>query len=507
MEYFHSRNIVLQGHFRNTTTELLPLSFISTSSDDNNEDNEDNKQILELYATRDSTIAVVSKNELSQSLLFKIEDCSALNTLYKSLKKLLLFKFLENDIMMEILAQANLKEFTAGSKVELEDKNHRALFIIKSGIAEIDGESFSENLLKEGSCIGEYLFLEDVIDQPSVIAKKHVECWWLTRETIIKTIPPKILEWIKKKYSYKNININLSQLKILKKLESELSKLIFLVEDGAGMKFVVKTINRNKLSHAHQKKSTIIERKCNLIVNSPMIVDCINCISDKYRIYSFYEYVESRSLRTLLKSTYTLSENEIKYYFASMILILESIHKHNIVYRTLSTSKFLITPQGYLKLKDFNNVKITKRRTYTVTGEVYYMAPEMILGKGYCFSIDLWGLGIILYEMVFSERPFITKENNSYSVFGDILQGNFAIPNLETAKGAVSIIKQLLSVNPLNRGTLDSLKHEEWLCDIDWKGISNLTCVQEIECDLEADQYQIEENYLLNVIDALETLA
>jgi len=45
-------------------------------------------------------------------------------------------------------------------------------------------------------------------------------------------------------------------------------------------------------------------------------------------------------------------------------------------------------------------------KTQTVLGTPNYMAPEIMLGKGYSYEVDLWSLGILLYETLCSKLPF-----------------------------------------------------------------------------------------------------
>lgn len=60
----------------------------------------------------------------------------------------------------------------------------------------------------------------------------------------------------------------------------------------------------------------------------------------------------------------------------------------------------MVDVDGYPKLIDFGTAKIVKGRAYSVLGTPHYMAPEVLLGRGYDFSADLWALGIMLYEFI-----------------------------------------------------------------------------------------------------------
>lgn len=95
-----------------------------------------------------------------------------------------------------------------------------------------------------------------------------------------------------------------------------------------------------------------------------------------------------------------LKDADAKFYIATMLVILEHLETKKIVYRDLKPENIIIQHNGYLKLVDFGAAKIVKSRTYTMIGTPQYMAPEVILGKGYKYSCDLWSLGVILYELV-----------------------------------------------------------------------------------------------------------
>lgn len=106
-----------------------------------------------------------------------------------------------------------------------------------------------------------------------------------------------------------------------------------------------------------------------------------------------------------------MDEQDVKFYAANMILILEALHKKNIVHRDIKAENFLVDADGYLKLADFGHAKegmLKGIRTYTMQGTREFMAPEMLNAAeiGYDFSQDWWSFGCVMYDMLCCCSPF-----------------------------------------------------------------------------------------------------
>lgn len=92
-----------------------------------------------------------------------------------------------------------------------------------------------------------------------------------------------------------------------------------------------------------------------------------------------------------------------------MVLCMEYLHTNNIIYRDIKPENIMVDEKGYLRLIDMGTAKFLKGkggRTYTIIGTPHYMAPEILTGKGYTFSVDLWSIGVCLYEFMCGGVPY-----------------------------------------------------------------------------------------------------
>jgi serine/threonine-protein kinase len=133
--------------------------------------------------------------------------------------------------------------------------------------------------------------------------------------------------------------------------------------------------------------------------------------------YLALEYVEGVSLGDVLGNEGRLDRDRavsIAYQIGSA---LQAAHSQGIVHRDLKSHNVMITQSGgheIVKVLDFGLAKLRSKLTQgsismslgQVFGTPHYMAPEQITGEGVDHRVDLYALGVILYEMLAGTRPF-----------------------------------------------------------------------------------------------------
>jgi serine/threonine protein kinase len=129
---------------------------------------------------------------------------------------------------------------------------------------------------------------------------------------------------------------------------------------------------------------------------------------DEEHYYLFLEYIRGLNLDEIMVEFGMIPQSIIKYILASVCLFLDHLHSKNIVYRNLNPSNIMIKNSGYLIMTDFSCSKQLEPygKTNTVAGVPYYMAPEVIRQEEYGLNVDMWSMGVVLYEMMSGSLPF-----------------------------------------------------------------------------------------------------
>jgi serine/threonine protein kinase len=171
------------------------------------------------------------------------------------------------------------------------------------------------------------------------------------------------------------------------------------------------------------------------------------------------------------------TEEVAAFYMAEIVLALEHLH-HNVrvIYRDLKPENCLLDSEGHLLLTDFGLSKVALEeedsRTNSILGTIEYMAPEVVQGVAYDFSVDWWSLGAIGFDLLTGSPPF--TGNNHAKIQQNILKQKLQLPYF-LGPDAKDLLTRLLRKDPSKRlgGTttkeLKILKTHRFFRKIDWK--------------------------------------
>lgn len=194
--------------------------------------------------------------------------------------------------------------------------------------------------------------------------------------------------------------------------------------------------------------------------NYPFLVGLHSCFQTESRLFFVIEFVRGGDLMFHMQRQRRLPEEHARFYSAEISLALNFLHERGIIYRDLKLDNVLLDHEGHIKLTDYGMCKEGIRpgdTTSTFCGTPNYIAPEILRGEDYDFSVDWWALGVLLYEMLAGHSPFDIMgtsenpdENTEDFLFQAILEKTIRIPRSISVK-AQSVLKGFLNKNPVER--------------------------------------------------------
>ncbi|KAK7411903.1 hypothetical protein VNO78_03347 [Psophocarpus tetragonolobus] len=294
-------------------------------------------------------------------------------------------------------------------------------------------------------------------------------------------------------------------------------------EKISGHIYAMKKLKKSEMLSRGQVEHVRAERNVLAEVASDFIVKLYYSFQDAEHLYLIMEYLPGGDIMTLLMREETLTETVARFYIAQSVLAIESIHKHNYIHRDIKPDNLLLDENGHMKLSDFGLCKpldcsnlssineneilddenlndtmdvdealpngkngrrwkspleqlqhwqINRRKlAFSTVGTPDYIAPEVLLKKGYSVECDWWSLGAILYEMLIGYPPFYSDD--PVSTCRKIVHWKNHLNFPEEARltpEAKDLICRLLSGVPHRLGTrgAEEIKAHPWFKDVAW---------------------------------------
>ena len=209
-------------------------------------------------------------------------------------------------------------------------------------------------------------------------------------------------------------------------------------------------------------------------VNHPLVNTLHRTFEDDKNVYMLLEYVPGGDMFSLISKRGALLDNKAHMFYAACILSsLQALHSQGIVYRDLKPENILIDAQGYTRLVDFGFAKRVTGRTYTPCGTPEYFSPELILGEGYGAGNDIWGLGVLVYELTCGFNPFSRPGYSQRETLQSIVNDPLRFHPLQRSQEGRMFLNTILQKKVYLRGGcrkegIASLRAHVWFKDLDW---------------------------------------
>lgn len=253
-------------------------------------------------------------------------------------------------------------------------------------------------------------------------------------------------------------------------------KVMQVKKKDTGKIYALKSIRKAHIVNKMEVTHTLAEKFVLSRVNSPFIVPLKFAFQSSEKLYLVLSFINGGELFYHLQKARRFPLIRAKFYICELLSAIETLHSMNIVYRDLKPENILLDYQGHIALCDFGLCKINMKldqKTNTFCGTPEYLAPELLLNKGYTRVVDFWTLGVLLYEMLTSLPPFYDEDVSL--MYKKILEDPLIFPS-DMDSVTKDLITKLLNRDPAQRlgyHGVSEIKAHQFFKDIDWEKLNN----------------------------------
>lgn len=216
----------------------------------------------------------------------------------------------------------------------------------------------------------------------------------------------------------------------------------------------IKCVNKKTLNKV-SVENLLTEIEILKQIRHPHIVELKDFQWDREHIYLIMEFCAGGDLSRFIRSKRMLPENVTRIFLQQLACSLQFLHERNISHLDLKPQNILLSSldMPHLKLADFGFAQHMSPwdEQQVLKGSPLYMAPEMVCTRQYDSRVDLWSVGVILYEALFGRPPFASK---SFSELEEKIRCNrpIEIPGRpQLSPDCRDLVQRLLVRDPLQR--------------------------------------------------------
>ncbi|KAG5175951.1 kinase-like domain-containing protein [Tribonema minus] len=182
---------------------------------------------------------------------------------------------------------------------------------------------------------------------------------------------------------------------------------------------------------------------------------------DERRIYLILEFAPGGELYKRLTAAHRFAEPLAARYVLEMAQALQYCHSKHVIHRDIKPENLLVGAQGELKIADFGwSVHAPSSRRHTLCGTLDYLPPEMVEGRPHDHAVDIWSLGILMYEFLVGAPPFETESHSA--TWRRISRVDLHFPP-HVSEDARDLITRLLQKEPAARLPLPQVPLHPWI--------------------------------------------
>ncbi|XP_074319517.1 phosphoenolpyruvate carboxylase kinase 1-like [Silene latifolia] len=244
---------------------------------------------------------------------------------------------------------------------------------------------------------------------------------------------------------------------------------------ATGEIYAVKSINKSTVINDPTDFLSLTNepKALSLLSTSPYITRLHRAYDTPTHLHLVLDYSPHPTLYDIVSQSH-VPEHEAREITASLLHAIVQCHRTGVVHRDIKPENILLdrgegSNPNRVKLCDFGSAGFLVGDDVAMTevvGTPYYVAPEILEGRGYGEKVDVWSAGVVLYVMIAGFPPFYGESTEE--VFQKVLRGNLRFPT-RVFGGVSSAVKDLLRkmiCKDVDRrlSAEDALRHQWFAC-------------------------------------------
>jgi len=369
-----------------------------------------------------------------------------------------------------------LQRYTRGAKVMHQGEIGTSFFVIANGEVNIliAGVGCVRTLGKN-AYIGERALLFNEPRSATIeIASNEADLWFIDKSTFQEVVKGNMLEDLMSRIRLQDTNFEMKALKHI--------NIIGAGAGHGGQRSVVRLVQHSKTNTRYALKrvkkqngqvpASVLSECAVLKENDhPFIMCLVKTFETKTSFYMLTELCTGGELHGAIRTIPSvLNRYQAQFYISSLVLTLQELSDRLIVFRDLKPEHVMLDSQGYIMLIDFYIAKKLdegKSRTFTMIGTPHYMAPEVMRGIGYSTEIDIWALGVVMFEMVCGSLPFGDEIDEPTEICTAVLKDPLKFPNGYKDRAGRELMSEMMCRHPKKRigsgmNGFEDIKTAEW---------------------------------------------
>lgn len=231
-----------------------------------------------------------------------------------------------------------------------------------------------------------------------------------------------------------------------------------------GKIFAIKVINKDYIRKENMVEQINREIEIMYRTDHPHIIKLYNHYEDDENFYLIMHCASKGQLYSQLKRLKRLDERTVAQYMREVISAVKYLHslKPPIIHRDIKPENVLLDSDGRAKLADFgwSNFYEENKKRETYCGTPEYLAPEMVTKSGHNEAIDVWSLGVLMFELLAGRPPFVYKGDPA-ALYSDIKSLKIKWTD-DFPLMAKNLISKILKLKPMERPSLDDILEHPW---------------------------------------------